>query len=117
MKNVGISSVSAMRSVVSAGYSSAETGNRPSFAGAARRKVLALPARHALEAEIRRDYPTITLRTTKTSGEARALVESREAFATIENETGVHLYPAGQLQVGSGLEGKWNRITWRYART
>ncbi|MBO1540945.1 transporter substrate-binding domain-containing protein [Pseudomonas sp. OA65] len=70
-------------------------------------KVLALPARHALEAEIRRDYPAIQLRTTKTYGEARALVESREAFATIENETGVHLYPAGQLQVGSGLEGKW----------
>ncbi|WP_210642997.1 transporter substrate-binding domain-containing protein [Pseudomonas sp. Tri1] len=70
-------------------------------------KVLALPARHALEAEIRRDYPAIELRTTKTYGEARALVESREAYATIENETGVHLYPAGQLQVGSGLEGKW----------
>ncbi len=70
-------------------------------------KVLALPARHALEAEIRRDYPAIKLHTTKTYGEARALVESREAYATIENETGVHLYPAGQLQVGRGLEGKW----------
>ncbi len=41
-------------------------------------KVLALPARHALEAEIRRDYPAIKLRTTKTYGEARALVESRK---------------------------------------
>ncbi|MDO7899245.1 transporter substrate-binding domain-containing protein [Pseudomonas citrulli] len=70
-------------------------------------KVLALPARHALEAEIRRDYPTIQLRTVKTYGEARALVESREAFATIENETSVHLYPAGQLQVGASLEGRW----------
>ncbi|MBT2340940.1 MULTISPECIES: transporter substrate-binding domain-containing protein [Pseudomonas] len=70
-------------------------------------KVLALPARHALEAEIRRDYPDIELRTVKTYGEARALVESREAYATIENETGVHLYPAGQLQVGTSLEGKW----------
>ncbi|WP_260956461.1 transporter substrate-binding domain-containing protein [Pseudomonas citri] len=70
-------------------------------------KVLALPARHALEAQIRRDYPAIELRTTKTYGEARALVESREAYATIENETGVHLYPAGQLQVGRGLEGIW----------
>lgn len=70
-------------------------------------KVLALPARHALEAEIRRDYPTIELRTVKTYGEARALVESREAFATIENETSVHLYPAGQLQVGASLEGRW----------
>lgn len=70
-------------------------------------KVLALPARHALEAEIRREYPGIELRTVKTYGEARALVESREAHATIENETGVHLYPAGQLKVGSSLEGKW----------
>ncbi|QBZ88167.1 transporter substrate-binding domain-containing protein [Pseudomonas viciae] len=70
-------------------------------------KILALPARHALEAEIRRDYPAIELRTVKTYGEARALVESREAYATIENETGVHLYPAGQLQVGRNLEGKW----------
>ena len=70
-------------------------------------KILALPARHALEAEIRRDYPSIELRTVKTYGEARALVESREAHATIENETGVHLYPAGQLKVGNSLEGKW----------
>ncbi|EJL05531.1 MULTISPECIES: transporter substrate-binding domain-containing protein [Pseudomonas] len=70
-------------------------------------KVLALPVRHALEAEIRRDYPAIELRTVKTYGEARALVESREAHATIENETGVHLHPAGQLQVGTSLEGKW----------
>lgn len=70
-------------------------------------KILALPARHALEAQIRRDYPAIELRTVKTYGEARALVESREAHATIENETGVHLYPAGQLRVGRSLEGKW----------
>jgi two-component system sensor histidine kinase EvgS len=70
-------------------------------------KVLVLPARHALETEIRRNYPAIELRTVKTYGEARALVESREAHATIENETGAHLYPAGQLQVGSNLEGKW----------
>ena len=70
-------------------------------------KVLALPARHALEAEIRREYPTIELHTVKTYGEARALVESGEAHATIENETGVHLYPAGQLKVGNSLDGKW----------
>ena len=70
-------------------------------------KVLALPARHALEAQIKRDHPAIELRTVKTYWEARALVESREAHATIENETGAHLYPAGQLQVGSNLEGRW----------
>lgn len=70
-------------------------------------KVLALPARHALETEIRRNHPAIELRTVKTYAEARALVESREAYATIENETGAHLYPAGQLRVGSNLEGRW----------
>ncbi|UVL85048.1 transporter substrate-binding domain-containing protein [Pseudomonas sp. B21-028] len=70
-------------------------------------KVLALPARHALETEIRRDHPAVELRTVKTYAEARALVESGEAYATIENETGVHLYPAGQLKVGKNLDGKW----------
>jgi len=70
-------------------------------------KILALPARHALEAEIRRDFPAIELRTVKTNGEARALVESREAYATIENETGMHLYPTGQLQAGTSLGGRW----------
>ncbi|WP_434601751.1 transporter substrate-binding domain-containing protein [Pseudomonas sp. Z4-7] len=70
-------------------------------------KVLALPARHALEAQIRREHPTIALRTVMTRAEARALVENREAHATIESETAVHLYPSGQLQVGGSLEGMW----------
>lgn len=70
-------------------------------------KVLALPARHALEAGIRRDYPQIELRSVKTYAEARALVESGEAYVTIENETGAHLYPAGQLAIGSSIEGMW----------
>ncbi|MBC3373764.1 transporter substrate-binding domain-containing protein [Pseudomonas sp. SWRI92] len=70
-------------------------------------RILVLPARHALETEIRRDYPAIELRTVKTYGEARALVESREAYATIENETGAHFYPAGHLQVGGNLENRW----------
>lgn len=70
-------------------------------------KVLALPSRHALEAEIRREHPAVRLRTVMTLAEARALVESREAYATIESETSVHLYPAGQLQIGGSLEGRW----------
>ncbi|MDR9755120.1 transporter substrate-binding domain-containing protein [Pseudomonas sp. SZMC_28357] len=70
-------------------------------------KVLVLPARHALEELVRRDYPRIRLRSVQTSAEARALVESGEAWATIENETGAHLYPAGQLAVGRVVEGKW----------
>jgi two-component system sensor histidine kinase EvgS len=72
------------------------------------KRVLVLPARHALEATIRRDYPAIELRSVKTYAEARALVESGEAYATIENEIGAHLYPSGQLQIGHTLEGKWD---------
>ncbi|MGL6247273.1 transporter substrate-binding domain-containing protein [Pseudomonas sp.] len=72
------------------------------------KKVLVLPARHALESEIRRTYPSIELRSVKTYAEARALVESGEAFATIENEIGAQLYPSGQLQVWHSLEGKWD---------
>lgn len=71
------------------------------------KRVLVLPARHALEGTIRRDYSAIELRTVKTYAEARALVESGEAFATIENEIGAQLYPLGQLKVGRAVEGKW----------
>lgn len=70
-------------------------------------KILVLPARHALEAVIRRDYPTIELHLVKTYAEARALIESGEAYATIENEVGARLYPSGQLQVGRTVEGWW----------
>jgi two-component system sensor histidine kinase EvgS len=72
------------------------------------KKVLALPARHALEATIRRDHPSIELRVVKTYAEARALVESGEAYATIDNEIGARLYPSGRLKVGDVLEGKWD---------
>lgn len=71
------------------------------------KRVLVLPARHAMEETIRRDYPAIELRTVKTYAEARALVESGEAYATIENETGAQLYPIGQLKVGHTVEGSW----------
>jgi len=71
------------------------------------KRVLVLPARHALESMIRRDYPSIELRSVKTYAEARALVESGEAYATIENETGAQLYPSAQLKVGRMVEGKW----------
>ncbi|MGH8385335.1 MAG: transporter substrate-binding domain-containing protein [Pseudomonas sp.] len=72
------------------------------------KRVLVLPNRHALEAAIRRDYPSIALRSVKTHAEARALVESGEAYATIDNEVGARLYPAGRLKVGNALEGKWD---------
>ena len=71
------------------------------------KRVLVLPARHALEDVIRRDYPLIKIRSVKTYAEARALVESGEAYATIENEIGAQLYPLGLLKVGALVEGKW----------
>ncbi len=71
------------------------------------KRVLVLPARHALEEGIRRDYPSIEIRSVKTYAEARALVESGEAYATIENEIGAQLFPSGLLKVGGLVEGKW----------
>ncbi|WP_150765955.1 transporter substrate-binding domain-containing protein [Pseudomonas fluorescens] len=71
------------------------------------RQVLVLPARHALESMIRRDYPAIELRSVKTYAEARALVVSGEAYATIENEIAAQFYPPGQLEVGQVVEGHW----------
>ncbi|MDI2141883.1 MULTISPECIES: transporter substrate-binding domain-containing protein [unclassified Pseudomonas] len=70
-------------------------------------RVLVLPARHALEGSIRREYPSITILSVKTHAEARALVESGEAYATIENEIGAQLFPSGLLRVGGLVEGKW----------
>lgn len=71
------------------------------------KKVLVLPTRHALEAVIR-NYPAIELRSVKTHAEARALVESGEAYATIDNEIGARLYPSGRLKVSEPMEGKWD---------
>jgi len=71
------------------------------------KRVLVLPARHALEEVIRREYPSIEIRSVKTYAEARALVESAEAYATIENEIGAQLYPSGLLKVGALVEGRW----------
>lgn len=70
-------------------------------------KRLALPARHALERKIQLDYPAIKLHTVMTQAEARALVENGEVDATIENETGAYLYPAGALKVGHSVDGIW----------
>ncbi|RRV08220.1 response regulator [Pseudomonas sp. v388] len=73
-----------------------------------RGKVLALPAKHALEESIRREYPQIRLRQVATYDDARRLVESGEADATIQNETGAYLYPSGGLKVGRSVDGKWS---------
>ncbi|WP_433589354.1 transporter substrate-binding domain-containing protein [Pseudomonas koreensis] len=71
------------------------------------KRVLVLPARHALEEVIRREYPSIEILSVKTYAEARALVESGEAYATIENEIGAQLFPSGLLKVGALVEGRW----------
>lgn len=71
-------------------------------------QVLALPARHALEGEIRRHYPDIQLRLVDTYAQARELVESGQAYATIQNEAGAYLFPSEALKVGRGVEGKWS---------
>ncbi|KPX39920.1 Sensory box histidine kinase/response regulator [Pseudomonas syringae pv. helianthi] len=71
-------------------------------------KVLALPARHALEDLIRREHPLIQLRLVDTYDQARALVESGVADATIQNEVGAYLFPSGQLKVARSVDGKWS---------
>ncbi len=71
-------------------------------------KVLALPARHALLEFIQTRYPDVQLRLVPTYDDARQLVESGEAHATIQNEAGAWLYPPGQLTVGRSVEGKWS---------
>lgn len=73
-----------------------------------RGKVLALPAKHALEESIRREYPQIQLRLVATYQDARQLVERGEADATIQNEAGAYLYPQGRLKVGRSVDGKWS---------
>ena len=71
-------------------------------------KVLVLPARHALEDLIRREYPAITLRLVDTYAQARHAVAKGEADATIQTETQAHLYPPGRLKVGRSVDGQWS---------
>lgn len=71
-------------------------------------KVLALPAKHALEESIRREYPQVRLQLVSTYDEARQLVEAGKADATIQNEAGAYLYPPGELKVGRSVDGKWS---------
>ncbi|MGE7958789.1 ATP-binding protein [Pseudomonas sp. NPDC089530] len=70
-------------------------------------KVLALPAKHALEGYIRQNHPQIRLRSVATYAEARALVASGEADATIQNEVEVQGYPEDGLRIGRSVEGLW----------
>lgn len=71
-------------------------------------RTLALPARHALEGIIRREHPRINLVLTTNYEEARQLVASGDALATIQNEAGAYLDPRGVLKVGRSVEGWWS---------
>ncbi|GAB7532204.1 hypothetical protein PS3A_46190 [Pseudomonas sp. 3A(2025)] len=71
-------------------------------------RVLALPARHALESEIRRQYPAIQLHLVDTYAQARQLVESGQADVTLQNEAGAWLFAPGKLKVGRSVDGKWS---------
>lgn len=71
-------------------------------------KVLAMPARHALLEFIRTRYPNVQIRLVPTYADARRLVETGQAEATIQNEAGAWLHPPGELKVGRSVEGKWS---------
>ena len=81
--------------------------SRPGSLGELAGKVLALPARHALEDLIRREYPEITLLLVDTYAQARHAVANGDADATIQTETQAHLYPPGRLKVGRSVDGQW----------
>ncbi len=71
-------------------------------------RVLALPARHALEDDIRRHYPAIELRLVENYSQARQLVESGQADATIQSEAGAWMSAPGNLKAGRSVDGKWS---------
>lgn len=71
-------------------------------------KVLALPAKHALESMIQKEYPEIKLKMVDDYAQARNLVEQGDAVATIQNETQAYLYPPGRLRVGRSVDGRWS---------
>lgn len=74
-------------------------------------RVLALPREHALESQLRQQYPRIRLRLVDTYDQARDLVRKGEADATLDSEVSawrsVARYPQGELRVGRSVEGGW----------
>lgn len=71
-------------------------------------KVLALPARHVLEGEIRAEHPDIHLRSAGNYAEAREWVRRGEAAATLQTEVEVQSYPLDGLRIGRSVDGKWS---------
>ena len=71
-------------------------------------KVLAMPMRHALLEFIQNRYPNVRLQLVPTYSDARRLVETGHAQATIQNEAGAWGYPPGNLKVGRIVDGLWS---------
>ena len=71
-------------------------------------RTLALPARHALEEVIRREFPAVKLRQVSTYEEARQQVANGQADATVQNEAGAHLNLPDTLKVGRSVDGRWS---------
>ncbi|MDY7559275.1 transporter substrate-binding domain-containing protein [Pseudomonas sp. 10B1] len=80
-------------------------------------RVLALPARHALEDYIRRNYSGIRIYSVNTYEQARRMVENGQADATIQSEAGAHLLPLATLKIGRTVEGQWSSDRFSVVRT
>lgn len=89
----------------------------PSSLKALSGQTLALPARHVLEDLISREYPQIRLLSVATYEDARRMVSSGKAHATIQNEAGAYLYPPGTLRVGRQIEGLWSADRFSVVKT
>ena len=70
--------------------------------------VLAMPARHTLLELISAAYPKVRIQLVPTYADARRLVETGQARATIQNEVGAWMSPPGKLKVGRSLDGRWS---------
>lgn len=72
-------------------------------------QTLALPAQHVLESSIRQSHPGIRLLLVDSLEQAREMVRSGEAMATIDSEVGAYgvLNNDPTLKVGRSVEGMW----------
>lgn len=75
-------------------------------------RVLALPAQHALEEMVRRDYPQIRILRVATMEQAREAVSKGQADATLDSEVGawraVNRDNGMDLRVGRSLDNAWS---------
>lgn len=75
-------------------------------------RTLVLPAQHALEDFIRREYPQIRLKQVTTMEQARDTVARGQADATLDSEVGayraVKREEAAGLTVGRSIDGAWS---------